>query len=225
VSALNASASLYGVSGLIQTPDDSIASAKSLTPMYARVSDLKPMDTKNGFDLTTYGAAFGILPNLEVSIAGIDPEPSGWSTEAFVNAKYRLLSESVDKPSVTVGVVDIAGAIDDFTSGAIDDPSMFIVIGKNITNVAEGVSGEVSKPVRGTLGFGTGLYKGLFAGLDIAVAPKCSLALEYTATGMRNEDTVSGGIKFQPIQALTIEAGAIGFESFYAGASYNLSTF
>lgn len=223
--ALNAASSLYAISGLVETPDDSFVSARALTPSAAFVSGVKEMHASDGWDLATFGAAFSILPNLEVSASVINPEPSGWDSEVFVNAKYRLLAESVDKPSVTVGIVDAAGRIEDFTDGAIDDPSLFVVVGKNISSMAEGVSGNVSKPIRGTLGIGTGLYKGIFAGLDMALAPKLDVAVEYLGTGIRNKTTFSGCVRYQPTQALSIQAGALGFESFYAGLSFNLSTY
>lgn len=225
VSALNAAATIYGISGLIETPDDSIVSAKTVAPMFSSLTDVKAMHASSGWDLRTYGGAIALMPNLEVSAVALDPSPSGWGTEGLVNAKYRVFAETVNKPSLTVGVVDAGKRIDRFTEGAISDQSWFAVVGKNISSMAEGVSGSVSKPIRGTLGFGTGLYKGFFAGLDMSVAPKCSLAVEYLGTGIRNETTFSGCLRYQPIQSLSIEAGALGFESFYAGASYNLSTF
>lgn len=219
VSALNAASTIYGMSGLIETPDDTIVPAKSLTLAANRLFDV------NGTDMWTYGGALGLIPNLEISAVGITPDADGWDTEVLVNAKYRLLSESVDKPSITVGVVDIASRMDDFTGGAIDDPSMFIVVGKNITDIAEDMSGQVSKPVKATLGFGTGLYNGLFAGLDFSLSPKFSVAVEYLTKGIRAESTFSGCVRFQPTQALSISAGAIGFQDLYVGASFNLSTF
>lgn len=224
VSALNAAATIYGMSGLIETPDDTIASAKTLTPVYSRIVDLHVVGGGDGFDVSTYGGALGIIPNLEVSVVGVTPEDWGHS-EGLVNAKYRLVAESVDKPSVTVGVVDMAKRLDSFTDGVISDTSAFVVIGKNISNVAEGVSGQVSKPVKATLGFGTGLYNGIFGGVDIAVAPKFSVAVEYLTKGIRAESTFNGCVRFQPTGALSIDAGAIGFKDFFAGASYNVSTF
>lgn len=224
VSSLNAAATVFGISGLVETPDDSIVPAKTLVPVANFISDLK-YQGGSGFDVKTFGGAFAILPNLEVSAVALDADLHGFKTQALVNAKYRLLAETVDKPSVTVGVVDIGGKIEYYSEGLMDDVSAFVVVGKNITNIAENVSGDVSKPVHGTIGFGTGLYKGLFAGLDVAVAPKCSLAVEWLGNGLRDESTFSGCLRYQPTEALSIEAGAIGFESFFAGLSFNVSTY
>lgn len=222
-SVLYAGSSIYGISGLIETPDDSIVSTKSVTPAASFISDLNVKGT--GVDITTFGGAVGIFPNLEVSAVGVDVDWPGVSTEGLVNAKYRVLSETVAKPSVTVGVVDLAKRLDKLTFGEIDEISSFIVVGKNISSVAEGVSGTISKPIRGTFGVGTGLYKGVFAGLNMSLAPKFSVAVEYLNKGIRNESTFSGMVRFTPIESLSIDAGAIGFEDFYAGASFNLSTF
>lgn len=223
--ALHAATTIYGVSGLIETPDDSIVAAKSVTPVADRIFDFKPHGATEGVDVTTYGGAFGIVPNFEVSAVGIDVDEPGVETEALINAKLRVIPESLTTPSVTIGVVDVAQQLDDLTDGIVNEPSAFIVFGKNISNIAEGVSGQVSKPVRGTLGFGTGLYRSVFAGLDISLAPKLSIAVEYLNKGLRNDSTVSGAVRFQPIEALSIDAGVVGFKDFYAGASFNLSTF
>lgn len=219
--ALHAAATIYGISGLIETPDDTIVAAKSLTPVANRIFDFKRDGAATGVDVTTFGGAVGLIPNLEVSAVGID---MGSETEGLINAKYRVLSESLTTPSVTVGVVDAAQRLEHVTN-YINDPSAFIVFGKNISSIAEGVSGEVSKPIRGTIGVGTGLYKGAFAGLSMSLAPKLNVAVEYLSKGLRNDSTISGVVRFQPIEALSIDAGAIGFKDFYAGASFNLSTF
>lgn len=222
---LHAAASIYGVSGLIETPDDVIVGEKSVTLMADRIFDLKTHGASEGVDVTTFGGAIGIFPNLEVSAVGIDVNEKNVSTEGLFNAKYRVLAESVNRPSVTVGVVDIARRLEHLTGDRIDGMSSFILLGKNISNVAEGVSGEVSKPIKGTIGVGTGLYKGVFAGLDMSLAPKLSVAIEYINKGIRDESTVNGMVRFKPIEALSLDVGAIGFKDFYAGASYNLSTF
>jgi len=215
VSALNAAATIYGMSGLIETPDDTIVPARSLTLTANRLFSVGDSDV----DLTTFGGAFGILPNLEVSAVGFDSSASGVATQAIINGKFRVLAESVDKPSVTVGIMDITKELDS------SDMSMFIVVGKNITDVAEDVSGQVSKPVKATLGYGTGLYHGLFGGLDLSVAPKFSVAVEYLTRGVRDKSTFNGCVRFQPTQALSISVGAIGFRDLYVGASFNLSAF
>ncbi len=66
----------------------------------------------------------------------------------------------------------------------------------------------------------------MFAGLDMSLAPKLSVAVEYLNKGIRNETHVQRRrFVSPPIDALSIDAGVIGFKDFYAGASFNLSTF
>jgi hypothetical protein len=51
------------------------------------------------------------------------------------------------------------------------------------------------------------------------------VGVEYLRKGIRDKSTVSGMVRFTPMNALSIDAGLIGFKDFYAGASYNVSTF
>jgi len=223
--AVFAAASIYGQSGIIETPDDSIVSDKTFAPVYNRIFDLKVNNSDEGIDVSTYGGSIGIFPNLEVSAVALDVDQKGVSTETLINAKYRVLPESVNRPSVTVGVMDIGKRFDHLTDGTISDMSAFLVLGKNVSQIAEGVSGQVSVPIKGTLGVGSGIYKGVFAGLSASLAPKISLGVEYLTKGIRDKTTFNGMVRFQPIDALSIDAGVIGFKDFYAGASYNVSTF
>lgn len=203
-SALNAANSIYAMSGVVVTPDDTIASNKSFVPAVTRVFT-------DNFDVTAYGAALGLFPNFEVSGALVDVDGH---SEEMLHAKYRVFSETATKPALTVGVFD-------FTQNIMDEMSAFVVVSKNLTSVAEDVSGQVSKPIKGSLGYGVGSMEGFFASLDMAIAPKLSVGLEYIV----EPSAFSGCVRFQPIQPLTITAGALDFEDFYAGVSYSLSTF
>ncbi len=204
VGSANAASSIYGMSGLIFIPDDTIAPMTTLIPTVSHVFD-------EDIDFTTYGAAFGIIPNLEVSAVAVSVEDN---TEVLLNGKYRLMSETATKPALVVGVMDATQSIRDETSA-------FVLVSKNLTSWAEGISGQVAKPVKGTLGFGTGVFDGFFAGLDIAMSPKLSLAVDYIA----ENSVFSGCVRFHPTQALTLTAGVVDFEDLYGGVSFNLSTF
>ena len=59
----------------------------------------------------------------------------------------------------------------------------------------------------------------------MSLAPKLNVGVEYMRKGIRDKSTVSGMVRFTPMNALSIDAGLIGFKDFYAGASYNVSTF
>lgn len=218
-SALYAGSSIYGVSGLIETPDGSIAAQSSLALDASYISDVGGSDS-----LTTYGGAFGLMPKLEIGGVAIDSDAAGVKTRGLLNAKYQIMGESLEKPSITVGVVDVADQLDKI-NGRIGDPSAFIVFGKNISTTAEGISGNVSKPIRGTLGFGTGLYKGGFAGLSMAATSKLDFMLEYLSNGIRQDSTVNAAAKLKLARGLAIQAGTLDFNGLYAGASYSLSTY
>ncbi len=218
--AANAAANVYGVSGLIETPDDSIVAPRTVELTGHYIADLDPADA----DWMTFGAAFGILPRLEISAVGVDPDVPGLDTEVIINAKFKVMDEGIERPSITVGVVDLANNLEEHNRD-IDNASAFVVFGKNISPVAEGVSGMVSKPVRGTLGFGTGVYKGVFAGLNWSLAPRLDVMAEYLSEGIRQKGTVSAALRFTPVRAVSIQAGTHAFKSFYVGATFNLSAY
>jgi hypothetical protein len=220
VGAGYAGTSIYGLSGLMETPDDTIAAQSSVNLTGNYVANVANSDV-NG---TTFGGVVGIIPNLEVGAVMIDSDAAGVSAQGIFNAKYRILAESIESPSITVGVVDMTQRLKKF-NGKDDEASAFVVIGKNLTSAAEGVSGRVSVPVRGTLGLGTGLYKGGFAALNFAVAPKFDVMVEYLANGLRQNTTFNGGIRFNAVPGLSIEAGAFDFSDFYGGVSYRISSY
>jgi len=222
--ALYAASTIYGISGLIETPDDTILAPKSISLTANEIINVGGDNAVGDQNLTTFGGGFGLIPKLEVSAVGIASDAEGVDTVPVINAKYRILAESVGTPSITVGVVDIADQLDEI-NGSISDPSAFIVFGKNITSVAEGVSGGLVKPVKGTVGIGTGIYKGAFVGLNVALFPKTDVLFEYLSNGIRQETTINAALRFRPIEPLAISVGTLGFDGFYAGASFNLSTF
>jgi hypothetical protein len=215
-----AGTSIYGISGLIETPDDAIVQSASVDLTGNFIADV----ANTGFDGYTFGGVAGILPKLEVGAVGIGSDAPGVNTEVVVNAKFRILDETYERPSISVGAVDITESLNVFNRG-INDPSFFVVVGKNLSSMAEGVTGMVAKPVRGTIGFGTGLYKGGFAGLSIAVAPKFDIMAEYLANGLRQDGTFNAGVKFRPVSGLSISAGTLDFDEWYGGVNYSLSTY
>ena len=208
VAACSAATTIYGVTGLVETPDDSIAAvgAPQLAGMYS--SDfLGYGDSGN-----SYGGAIGVLPKLELSAVEMD---TGFATRSVVNAKYRFAAESLVSPSITFGVVDAGENLD-------DDVSAFVVIGKNLTSIAEGVAGKVIMPVRGTIGFGSGIYKGGFAGLTISATPKMDLVVEYLDKGIRDKCTFNSAVRFNPVQGLNITAGLLDMSDLYGSVTYTM---
>ncbi len=135
VCAANAASNIYGISGLIETPDDTIGALASVDLTVKSVPSFQSTDT--------FGGNVGVLPKLEVGALGINNTQTGGSTQALLNAKFKILGESLVYPSVTVGVVDAADRLNHIgLDHDISDPSLFLVVGKNLTGAAEKVAGQ-----------------------------------------------------------------------------------
>ncbi len=210
--AVTAAPNLYGTGGLIEIPDDSIYAVGEWTPAYHGVYDV----SDSGQSLNTYTVGTGIIPNLSASAGVVD----FGDTNLLLNAKYRILSETSTRPSVTVGVIDL-------TSEIGQDPSIYIVVGRNLTAAAEEVAGGESKPLRGYIGFGTDILDGVFLGLDWTLSPKFSAMLEFVGSdeGIVDGSHFNGGIRYALTNELRLDAGLVDFSDFTAGISYNALKF
>jgi hypothetical protein len=207
-----AAPNLYGTSGLIEVPDDVICPVGSISPAYHVI--VNPGDSSNNLNFFTVET--GIVPKLSISGGAV----SDGGTEALVNAKYRLSPETIERPSITIGVVDAAAKLDP------DNPGLYIAFAKNLTAAAEEVAGRESKPLRGYLGFGTGVLKGVFVGLNWTLTPKLSAMFEYLSSGMVPEDMhLNGGARLALTNELRLDVGLVDFKDFTAGISYNVRKF
>ena len=217
-----AGSTIYGMSGLIETPDDSITQSTSLALTGKAVTKLGNSDV----NVLGYGGAIGLgaVAKAEGSGGGIDTDTSGSKPVGVLNVKMKLADESLQGPSITVGVVDSAKRLRGVSSAA-DSASGFIVFSKNVSSVAEGLSRKVVKPLRGSVGIGTGIYQGGFAGLDWSISRKTEIVAEYLSKGLRQDRTISAGIRLSPAKGLSLEVGAIGLEDYYGGINFSLSTY
>lgn len=209
-----AAPNIYGTGGLIEVPDDTIYPVGSLTPAYHTVINIGDSES----DINFFTVGFGLLPNLDIS-GGV---ASNGSDDTLLNAKYRLSPETMDRPSITIGVVDAVGDL-----ASDDDPGLFIVFGKNLTAAAEEVAGAESKPLRGYLGFGTGVLDGIFLGLNWTLAPKLQAMIEYVNSdqGIGGDGHFNGGIRLALTNEIRVDASLIDFSDFSAGISYNVIRF
>ena len=175
----------------------------------------------------TFGATVGVFPRLEVGVLGIDNNKPGGSTQALLNAKFKVLGEGLVRPSVTIGVVDAADRMKHIglTQGIVTDPSVFIVLGKNLTAAAEKISDRVVEPLRLNVGIGSGIYKGAFAGLNYYLTPRISLMGEYLSNGIRQQGTGNAGVRWNPTGGWSIEAGTLGFSNLYGGVNYTVKSY
>lgn len=217
---LQAASTIYGVSGLIEVPTDVTVAPGSVSVTAHYISDFDG----DGNNITSFGGAVGLIPKLEVAGMAMDSDRPGTDVQGVFSVKYRVLTESVKSPSVTVGVVDIANGLDEFDS-RINDPSFFIVIGKNLTSSLDQLSGTLTRPLYGYIGTGSGVYKGVFIGLDYMFAPKLSAIGEFLTDGLRQDTTFNAAVRFNPIGPFVVQAGTYDFNGFYIGGSYNLTTF
>lgn len=199
---------LGGQSGNILTPDDVIVPTGTMDLSYHQI-----VNFRNSDDLSATGITYGVTPNLELGASFIS---SGDSDVAF-NGKYRLLTETTNRPAMLVGVYDVSGS----ANAVNGDPGFFLVFSKNITSTASNMVGEPSKPLRLTAGFGSGPYDGLLVGLDWTLDPRLSLMADYTGGNVGGNDKLfSAGVRYAASDAIRIDLAAIDFKDFAFGGDF-----
>jgi hypothetical protein len=208
IPALGASSYLGGMSGLIYTPDDVITPTNNWELSYHNSFN----EIDGNTDLQAWGLQYGVVKNLEI---GLSYFPEAGDRTAF-NGKYRLVKETATAPNVTIGVLDAFNTLNEGNG----DPDAFILVSKNLTPFASGLYGAPSKPVRATLGLGTGIYRTVFGSLDWTFMPRVSLMAEYVPNyvGQYN-NTVNVGVRYAATDMIRLDAAAIDFREFALGVS------
>lgn len=206
--AADCATTIYGLTGLIETPDDSIVSLHGAELSLNYVNDFNGTNE----NLLLYGGVVGLLPGLEAGATLLQSSVDGKRSEGLLNWKYRIASEQRVRPSLTVGFVDLVNQLDK-VNPEIHNSSFFAVFGKTLGATEPG-------RLKVTAGFGTGLYNSGFAGAQWRAAPKTDLVVEYLSKGLRQSTTVSAALRYSVAEVSTLQLGTIGFESFYAGGSY-----
>lgn len=207
-----ASSFLSGFSGNILTPDSVIETTGTWEASYHQAVNLLG-DNDN---LTTFGVIYGATPNLELGASFVDNGES----DTTLNAKYRLLAETADRPAIIVGVFDAAGSADFLD----DNAGFYLALSKNVTPTASEIAGGPSKPLRLTLGVGSGVFNGLFAGFDWTLEPKLSLMAEFFNGSLGGNDSFfNAGIRYAATDALRLDAATIDFRDLAFGASYRIA--
>lgn len=208
-----ASPSFLGATGNIFTPDDSVLRAGDFT---ANFHDLVLSDNVN-----VLAANAGLTDDLEIGVARFDSNAAGAGTETIISAKYRLLPESVRMPSIAIGAVDATGQID--TKG---NPGIYVVLGKSLTKVATDLTGEPTRPVRGYIGGGSGIYSGVFVAADWNFTPKATLIAEFLSKlrvkGAIDKSSVFNlGLRFDVTDSLKADIALINTSDVGFGISYS----
>jgi len=210
--AVYAAPSYLGPSGNILTPDELTVPQGNFSIGYHVIFDIGFSGTER--DLNVFHGHYGLTPNIEVGIAVVDPSDDG--SDVAVNGKWRFYDETATRPAFVVGVMDVAGnALD-------DDPTFYVLITKSLTRFASDVMDEQSKPLRGTLGIGTGFYDGIFLGLDWTLSPQLSVMAEYVNGGdiLDNNNMVNAGVRYAVGTNLRLDLATIDFDELAVGVSY-----
>lgn len=206
-----ASSYLGGYSGNILTPDAVIEPPGTWEASFHHFANV--LDGGDGDNLTAWGITYGLVNNLEVGASFINNDDNATA----LNAKYMLFTETPARPSVIVGVFDIAGDVNVLNS----DPSLYVMLSKNITPLASEVAGAPSKPLRLSAGFGSGFFDGFMAGLDWTLDPNLSLMAEFFGGKLGDNDNLfNAGIRFAPSSNFRLDAATIDFKDLAFGASY-----
>lgn len=207
-----AAPSFLNTTGSILTPDDLLLGPGDFSASF------------HNFDFTdnvsTMGASIGVTNNLELGIARFDPDRAGADEETLLSGKYLLLAETATTPSVVIGVIDATGEID-----PDDDSSYYVVLGKNLTPAATGLTGEPVPPIRGFVGIGGGIYNGIFAGLNWTISSRVKVMAEFiNELNIKNaivEDSVfNAGVRIALTNEIRGDLAMINGEDFAFGISY-----
>ncbi|MDO8589544.1 MAG: hypothetical protein Q7T82_21175 [Armatimonadota bacterium] len=206
--AASAAPSVFGTSGNIITPDDTILASGAFNIAYHGIST-------DGDNANFFAANVGLLPNLEV---GATVATDG-DTDVLINAKYRVLAEAASRPAVTIGVIDAGQQL-------TDDSGFYILLSKSLTPVVESATEKTVGPVRGHLGFGSGVVQTIFAALDWTVTPKLSLMLEVISDSELPQDSMFNiGGRYAISDDLRLDLGLIDFDDLTYGISYQALKF
>jgi len=142
---------------------------------------------------------YGVADGLEL---GIDRYRKDNNTTAgtWVNAKYRFLPETDQRPAIAGGIIDLTND---------DETTVYIVASKALSTPVCTYEGEITNP-RIHIGFGGGRLSSLFAGVSAYLGTRIDLMMEWDS-----RDTQIGA-RFRVTPGLTIHAGF--FDIFDKGA-------
>lgn len=212
-----AAASYLSFTGNILTPNDRLLGPGDFSADF------------HAFDLDesakSMGVAIGVTDTLEVGAARFDSDAPGSEARTVINGKYALLPESLSMPAVTIGVVDALGDLD-----PDDDPGLFIVVGKNLTPAATGLAGQPLPPIRGYLGFGTGIYEGFFIAADLTFNERAKIIAEFISEiGIKDaigkDSLFNVGARLSLTDELQGDIALINVEDLAFGISYTQLAF
>ncbi|MEN6371058.1 MAG: YjbH domain-containing protein [Armatimonadota bacterium] len=212
VSVIQAAPSYLGPSGVILTPDEKTVPHKQFGIGYHMISNIDFRGDDNR-DLNIFHNEYGLTPSIEIGPTIVDQQDNG--SDLAINGKWRFMDETAKIPAIAVGVLDASG-------NAIDDnASFYLLFSKNLTRTATEVAKTPSKPLRGTIGVGSGFFDGIFASLDWTYNPQLSVMAEIVNGGDFFDNTmVNAGLRYSISSGLRLDLATIDFDSIAFGISY-----
>lgn len=142
----------------------------------------------------------GLTPNLEI---GVGSAGFGDGASAYPLLKLRLMGESRDMPAVAVG---------------IEDKALYVAASKRLS----------ARGARAHVGFGSGRFDGLFAGVDLVLNPVAISgggASGFPVTTLIGE-YVGGdfnmGARFDIARGLEVNLGLLDLDTLSAGVSFKM---
>ncbi len=209
---------IYGATGLIETPTDLVATKSTTVLTGTFIPDFQ--DSKD--TMTAWGGAYGVSEKFEISWTSFKSDAPGSSSQNVTGAKLNVTQESSTSPGMSIGVVDLGNKIKNISPG-VDETSYYVVFGRTLSAELDRFRTRTNTtPVRGTFGFGKGIYNGIFAGLDFYLAPKFEMKLEYLNKGLRDKSTLNAAMQMNILPNLSLQAGSLGLKDFYGSVSYTL---
>ncbi|MCL5104666.1 MAG: YjbH domain-containing protein [Armatimonadetes bacterium] len=162
-------------------------------------------------------ANYGFAQGLEFGINRFRRDEES-DHRTFLNAKYRFMPETANRPAVALGLADITDEI---------ETTVYAVASKSLGCGVRSWEGEVLSP-RLHVGFGGGRLSGLFAGATAFVGNRVELMAEW------DSNNVNAGARFRITRGFTVHVGGFNLTdqeddefstgaSFGVGASYNVT--
>lgn len=207
---VQAAPNFVGQSGNIVTPDELVVPQGEFSVGYHY---LEKEIFGSGDSMNIFSVNYGFTPAFEAGLAYVNRGDDDF----LVNGKYQILRERANRPSVTVGVVDLLDQLD-------HDPGFYFLIGKNLTGVSGDVATETEgRALHGYIGAGTGPYEGVLAGLDYRATPQLSLMAEYAPEGplTGRDDAVNVGVRYAVSNKFRVDAALFDFDNFGLGISFS----
>ena len=207
--AFAASNFLGGMSGMILTPDNVI-----IPHATGEASFHESVEAVNGENLNAWGLNYGVAQGLE---AGLSVLSSGGRKDVAINGKYQMIRENESSPAVLVGVFDAAGLADTING----DASIYILASKNITSMVSQIGCPPANPFRLNLGVGSGVYNGVFGGVDWTASSRWRVMAEYTNGEFADErNLVNVGVRYAVADKWRLDAGLLKFKRFAFGVGF-----